>query len=115
MNLLARFLARHLARFLGRYLRPSLVSLPEDMTAAVEVYAGGRREDGFALTGYPQYLGAETDADGIRYVRVRIGSGPDAHVVIRTDSGKWCAAVAEAGMSAHDALHPVPPEMGEAA
>jgi hypothetical protein len=103
MNLLTRFLGRP----------PAPLSLPADMTAALEPMFtdGGEGGGGVALRKLPEFLGIETDAEGVRFVRVRIGLAPDAHVTIRTGSAEFAARMAEEWIKAYDALNPVPSEM----
>ena len=98
---------------LTRFLHRTHVPAPADMTAALEPLFtdGGRDGCGVALTGYPEFLGVQADGDDIRYVRLRIGFGPDAHVIVRTPSAGYCAQAAEAWIKAYDALDPVPSEM----
>jgi hypothetical protein len=100
-----------LTRFLGRPAAP--LSLPDDMTAALEpMFTDGTSDGcGVALTGMPELLGLQTGADGVRYIRLRIGFAPDAHVTIRTPSAEFAARMAEEWIKAYDALNPVPSEM----
>ena len=98
---------------LTRFRRPSRTPLPESMTAALEPLFtdGGRDGCGVALTGHPEFLGTETDGEGVRYARLRIGFAPDAHVIIRTPLAEYCGRAAEEWIKAYDALYPVPSEM----
>jgi hypothetical protein len=94
---------------LSLFRRPAILPVPPDMTAALEpMFTGGEDGDGVALTGYPAYLGTQTDGEGIRYARFRFGFAPDAHVIIRTPLGKYCTFGAEAFMRGCDDLNPVP-------
>lgn len=104
-----------LDRILGRASSP--LPVPADMTAALEpMFTDGSGDGaGVGLTGLPHFLGAETDGEGIRYVRLRIGFGPDAHVIVRTASARYCAEAADSWVRAYEALEPLPSEMGGAA
>ena len=101
MNLLSRFRSR----------RP--LPVPVDMIAVLEPMYDDGDGGSVALTGYPTYMGTWTGQDGIRYTRLRLGFGPDAHVIIRTPSVRWCAQAAEAFMAACDDLNPLPAGMEE--
>ena len=100
-----------LTRFLGRPAAP--LSLPDDMTAALEpMFTDGTSDGcGVALRKLPEFLGVQADGEGTRFVRVRIGFAPDAHVTIRTPSAEFAARMAEEWIKAYDALNPVPSEM----
>jgi len=87
-----------------------------DLTAALEpMYTDGTSGKGVGLTGFPRFLDTRTDGDGVRYARLLIGFGPDAHVIVRTPDAKWFACLAEAGVAAYDELNPVPAAMEETA
>jgi hypothetical protein len=64
------------------------------------------------LTGRPAFKGIAVDADGLRYAEVQAGTGPDAITTIWAPDAGYCALMAEAFTEAHDALNPVPQEMG---
>jgi hypothetical protein len=55
------------------------------------------------LKGTPAFLGTE-DGQAV----VRIGSGPDGHLVLRSADPRFCALMAGVFMDACDALNPVP-------
>jgi len=96
----------------GLYLRPR--PLPDGLTAVLEpMFHEGRDGSGLALTGYPVFLGTETDDAGYRFARFRIGFGRDAHLTVRTADPKWFAVLAEEAVKGHDALNPVPAAMGD--
>lgn len=87
--------------------------LPADMTAALEpMFSKGKDGTGVALTGHPQFLGIETDGDGICYAQFRLGFAPDAHMIVRTPKAAWFAALADEAIKAAYALNPVPEGLG---
>jgi hypothetical protein len=98
-------------------IRRPAAAVPADMTAALEpMFTDGSGDGaGVGLTGFPHFIGAETDGGGIRYVRLRIGFGPDAHVIVRTGSARYCAEAADSWVRAYEALEPLPSEMGDVA
>jgi hypothetical protein len=67
-----------IGRILAGIRRPALVEIPGDLTAVLEPMFTDGQGDGpaVALTGFPHFLGTETDGEGIRYVRLRNGLVP---------------------------------------